>query len=256
MSPLISIDELRASQAGLTLLCASMGPTPPTHGIPDSYLADLEADFSDPSGQLPHTAPANLRGLFEAYGISDDTAVVVYDQQAGAVAPRIWWLARVAGLSNVRVLNGPWTFETAPFARPTQRGTISAPSRPELLIDAAAVAAGGRLIVDARSAGRFAGTEAEPRPGLRPGHIPGSVNLPYTEVFASDGTYRPAGQLRALFEAVVDKREDLAFTCGSGVTACVDALAATLAGYEDLAVYEGSWSEWGRPDSGRDVAIA
>lgn len=255
MSLLIDAGELD-TQGPSVILCASMGPTPPTSGIPGSFLADLEADFSDPASPLPHTARADLPALFESYGISDDTPVVIYDQQAGATAPRVWWLARAAGLTNVRVLDGPWTGETAPFARPSHRGTITGPPRPGLLIDAAMVTASPRLVVDARSAGRFAGVEPEPRPGLRPGHIPGSVNLPYTEVFAADGRYLPAGQLRALFNKTAGQREDLTFSCGSGVTACVDAFAAALAGYDDLAVYEGSWSEWGRPDSGREVATS
>ncbi|AKK08697.1 sulfurtransferase [Corynebacterium testudinoris] len=204
MSLLIDAGELD-TQGPSVVLCASMGPTSPTSGIPGSFLADLEADFSDQASPLPHTARADLPALFDSYGISDDTPVVIYDQQAGATAPRVWWLARAAGLTNVRVLDGPWTGETAPFARPSHRGTITGPPHPGLLIDAAMVTASPRLVVDARSAGQ---------------------------------------------------REDLTFSCGSGVTACVDAFAAALAGYDDLAVYEESWSEWGRPDSGREVATS
>lgn len=252
MTPLISVDEL-TRLGDPVILSASMGPHPPTDGIPGAFLADLETDFSDPASPLPHTVPADPARVFESYGISDDTTVVVYDDQQGAAAPRVWWLARVAGLTDVRVLDGPWTGERAPLSRPGRLGTITAAPRPGLLVDAASVAAGPRLLVDARSAGRFAGTEPEPRPGLRSGHAPGSVSLPYTEVYRADGRMKAPQELRELFRQVVGDRRDLTFSCGSGVTACVDALAATVAGYDDLAVYEGSWSEWGRPDSGREV---
>lgn len=249
MNPMMTVEELRALRDAV-VLCASMGPTPPTHGIPGSHLADLEGDFSDPSSDLPHTVPADGQVLFESYGVCDDTPVVVYDDAAGATAPRVWWLAKVAGI-EARVLDGglaAWREaggELAPFAAPRGGGHLSAQPRPELLRNRADVEQDGRLVVDARSAGRFAGSEPEPRPGLRSGHIPGSVNLPYTEVYR-DGHLRPAAELKALFADVAGERRDLTFSCGSGVTACVDALAATVAGYEDLAVYEGSWSEWGR----------
>ncbi|MDO5511569.1 sulfurtransferase [Corynebacterium sp.] len=246
MNPLISVAELR-SLSNPVLLCASMGPNPPTRGIPGSHLADLEGDFSDPSQDLPHTVPADLRGLFESYGVSDDTPVVVYDDQEGATAPRVWWLAKVAGV-DARVLDGglrAWTGQLAEFTPPPGGGTLTASPRPGLLRDQEEVKADGRLVVDARSAGRFAGTEPEPRPGLRPGHIPGSVNLPYPQVY-DNGHLKSPEQLQQMFREVVGDRRDLTFSCGSGVTACVTALAATVAGYEDLAVYEGSWSEWGR----------
>lgn len=251
MHPLISVEELLALGETPVVLCASMGPHPPTVGIPGSHLADLEGDFSDPDQPLPHTVPTDLTGLFESYGVSDETPVVVYDDQGGAAAPRVWWLARVAGI-DARVLDGglpAWVSagqEVTPFSAPRSRGTLTAAQRPELLRDREQVESDGRLVVDARSAGRFAGTEPEPRPGLRSGHIPGSVNLHYTEVYDAAGRMKSPEELRQLFESVVDKREDLTFSCGSGVTACVDALAATIAGYDDLAVYEGSWSEWGR----------
>jgi thiosulfate/3-mercaptopyruvate sulfurtransferase len=101
-------------------------------------------------------------------------------------------------------------------------------------------------VVDARSAGRFAGTEPEPRPGLRGGHIPGSLNLPYDRLFAPDGSLLPSADLRRLLEAArVDLDQPIVTTCGSGVTACVLALGLHLVGRPDVAVYDGSWTEWG-----------
>ncbi|MDO5670183.1 MAG: sulfurtransferase [Corynebacterium sp.] len=245
---MITAEEL-ADLGDAVVLCASMGPNPPTHGIPGSHLADLEGDFSDPDNPLPHTAPADVQGLFETYGVSDGTPVVVYDDAEGATAPRVWWLAKVAGI-NARVLDGglrAWRDaggEVCELSPPPGGGRLSSTVRPELLRNREQVATDGRLVVDARSAGRFAGTEPEPRPGLRPGHIPGSVNLPYTRVY-DNGYLRTPEELQVLFAEVAGVRRDLTFSCGSGVTACVNALAATVAGYEDLAVYEGSWSEWG-----------
>lgn len=252
MNPMISVDELATLRewGRPVVLCASMGSTPPTVGIPGSHLADLEGDFSDPDNPLPHTAPADLPGLFERHGVSDGTPVVVYDDAAGATAPRVWWLAKAAGI-DARVLDGglaAWRDnggEVAAFAPPPGGGRLTSSPRPHLLRDRGQVTRDGRLVVDARSAGRFRGTEPEPRPGLRSGHIPGSVNLPYTEVY-HEGRLRSPEELEKLFHDTVGERRDLTFSCGSGVTACVDALAATVAGYSDLAVYEGSWSEWGR----------
>jgi thiosulfate/3-mercaptopyruvate sulfurtransferase len=101
-------------------------------------------------------------------------------------------------------------------------------------------------VVDARSAGRFAGTEPEPRPGLRGGHIPKSLNVPYDRLFAPDGRLLPGDDLRRLFEAArVDLRRPIVTTCGSGVTACTLALGLHVAGHPDAAVYDGSWTEWG-----------
>jgi thiosulfate/3-mercaptopyruvate sulfurtransferase len=129
-------------------------------------------------------------------------------------------------------------------------GDFTARPRPGLVVGSgevtAALADPASVVFDARSRERFSGAGAEPRPGLRGGHMPGAVNLPFGEI-QHDGRMRPAPELRAVFSALTGDRERMVFSCGSGVTACVLALGAELAGYRDLSVYDGSWSEWALP---------
>lgn len=270
-TPVVSAEWLvdHAADIGtsITVLCASMGnPAKSYRGIPGAWLADIDNDFSDPSSDLPHTAPADLQGLFESYGISTDTAVVVYDRWGIMASPRVWWLARAAGLNNVAVLDGglpAWEaaggaigeIRSHASAAP-RRGNINTAER-DLLTDVRgverALARSGSAVVDARSAGRFAGVEGEPREGLLGGHIPGSANLPFTQLL-QDGMLRPPEQLREEFQRAVGEATQLTTTCGSGVTACILALGATVAGYTEIQVYDGSWSEWGRPDNRHPIA--
>ncbi|MFP7365836.1 sulfurtransferase [Corynebacterium callunae] len=266
--PVVTVSWLaeHLGQDNLVVLCAAMNDAEQAQeaGIPGAFLADLEADFSDQSAALPHTVPGNLQGLLESYGISDDTTVVVYDRQGLMVAPRVWWLLRVAGLENIGVLDGglpAWEaagLELKPLVTPVQRGKITATPRPELLVGAngveSAIARSSKAVVDARTAGRFSGVEEEPRPGLKKGSIPGSVNIPFGDVVDESGLLRPPAQLRELFQTSTHNAKSLVFSCGSGVTACVDALAAVVAGYEDVVVYDGSWAEWGNPINQRPIA--
>ncbi|BAU95779.1 thiosulfate transferase [Corynebacterium suranareeae] len=266
--PVVSVDWLahNLDREDVIVLCATMGDADAAKesGIPGAFLADLEGDFSDQSAQLPHTAPPNLVGLLEKYGINTDSTVVVYDLHGLIVAPRVWWLLRVAGLSSIGVLNGgfpAWVaagHDTAPLTQPTGGGRISAEPQPDLLVGSSgverAIARSSKAVVDARSAGRFSGVEEEPRPGLRKGSIPGSVNIPFTEVADEKGFVRPAVELKKLFARRTNDAQSLVFSCGSGVTACVDAYAAIIAGYDDVVVYEGSWAEWGNPANQKPIA--
>ncbi|WP_257183063.1 sulfurtransferase [Corynebacterium cystitidis] len=257
MELLITPDQLRflRERAAVVVFHASMGPHPPTQVIRGAYVADLEGDFSDASDPLPHTVPHQIQEVFASYGVSEDTPVVIYDSD-GATAARIWWLARVAGVRDVALLDGglnAWVSAggdlCAPQDKPATPGSFLSSPTWSLLVDADEVERTDRTVVDARSHDRFTGAVEEPRPGLRCGHIPGSRNVPYTEVYNPDGTFKTPEELAKLFPD-----DHLVFSCGSGVTACVDAFAATLAGRKDLVVYEGSWSQWGRPDSGREIA--
>ncbi|WP_080795036.1 sulfurtransferase [Corynebacterium pacaense] len=268
-SPLVSVDWLAAQLDGdhpPIVLCASMGDPEPSRvsGVPGALLADIDADFSDPASILPHTVPADLPGLLERFGISDDSTVVVYDRHGLVVAPRVWWLLRMAGLDKIGVLDGglpAWIaagLPTMELSTPTGGGRITGATDHGLLRGASEVDDArerpGAKVIDARSTGRFLGNDPEPRPGLRRGHIPGSANLPFTELVDARGLLRPPAELASLFGAAAGDARELVFSCGSGVTACIDAFAAGIAGYRNVTVYDGSWAEWGNPDSGRPVA--
>ncbi|MER8182270.1 sulfurtransferase [Kitasatospora sp. NPDC094015] len=260
--PLIGVDRLAGhlDHPALVLLDASVGADEGDgRRIPGTRRFDLDGPLSDPSSPLPHTMPGPERFTRElrALGVGTDSTVVVYDRIGIYSAARAWWMLRVMGFDRVAVLDGglpAWAaaglpLAPAPAGQPPA-GDFTARPRPGLLVDRAevvrALAEDGTAVLDARTRERFAGQVEEVRPGLRRGHMPGASNLPFGDL-QDGGRMRPATELRALFAAVAGDRERLVLSCGSGVTACVLALGADLAGYRDLAVYDGSWSEWGLP---------
>jgi thiosulfate/3-mercaptopyruvate sulfurtransferase len=225
--------------------------------VPGATFFDIDA-ISDRSTTLPHMLPpaAQFGTAVGALGIGSGDRVVVYDVRGVVSAARVWWTFRAFGHDAVAVLDGglkKWRDE----GRPLERGvasprpaTFTARPRPELVRNVEAMRANigsrGAQVLDARTAGRFAGTEPEPRAGLRGGHIPGSLNLPYETLYEPDGTLKSPDELRAAVAgAGVDLGRPIVTTCGSGVTASVLALALYLLGRRDVAVYDGSWSEWG-----------
>ena len=226
--------------------------------IPGAVRFDLEAN-SDPASGLPHMLPspeafaASMRGL----GLSSGDTIIVYDDSgANMSAARAWWMFRVFGHARVAVLDGgfgKWRAEGRSLeAGPGRAGQGDFEARldrarvRDLEAMRANLGTAAEQVIDARSAGRFAGTAPEPRPGLRSGHIPGSRSLPYTELVAADGTMLPAAELRRKFvRAGIDLARPVVASCGSGVTACALVHALHLLGHEDTAVYDGSWSEWG-----------
>ncbi|MEW1636095.1 sulfurtransferase [Streptomyces sp. NPDC093801] len=266
--PLVTADWLAAHLGRVVVFDASVGAHRGAPArIPGARPFDLDGDLSDHTAPAPHTMPAAaafeeaVRGL----GVDDTDTVVVYDAAGIYSSARAWWMLRATGFDRAAVLDGglpAWTaaglpVEAAPAVYDGPRGSFTARLRPGLLVDADTVAGAladpAAAVLDARTRERFAGTAPEPRPGLRGGHMPGALNLPFGELQGPGGLMRPAGELRAAFEALAPGRERLYFSCGSGVTACVLALGATLAGYGRTAVYDGSWSEWGAP-SDRPVA--
>ena len=231
--------------------------------IPGAVFFDIN-EVCDPGSALPHMLPPAEMFAAKAgrLGLGDGGRIVVYDANGGFMAAaRAWWMFRVFGHRNVSLLNGGlpnWLDED----RPTEAGapvpsnrTFSAVLKPELVRDAAQILAnlegGGEQVVDARSPGRFAGTEPEPRAELKSGHIPGSVNLPVLALMAPENNFalRPADELAAAFKAAgVDTGKPGVATCGSGITAAVPVFALYLLGGEEATLYDGSWTEWGGRD--------
>ncbi|HVV43040.1 MAG TPA: 3-mercaptopyruvate sulfurtransferase [Nitrobacter sp.] len=226
--------------------------------IPGAVFFDVDA-VSDHASSLPHMYPdaAQFARDVGALGISSEDTVVVYDSGGWVAAPRAWWMFLSFGHANVRVLDGglkKWRAE----GRPVESGQASPkPGKFTASFDPAYVRGKGQLVdnlsahreqvIDARAANRFEGSVAEPRAGLRSGHIPGSRNLPYNDLFdAATGTMKPLDDLRAAFVgAGLDLARPVVTTCGSGVSAAVLTLALYRLGVRGSALYDGSWSEWG-----------
>jgi thiosulfate/3-mercaptopyruvate sulfurtransferase len=225
--------------------------------IPNARFVDID-DVSDARSELPHMAPAPEKFIsrMRSLGIGDGHQVVVYDGAGLFSAARMWWLFRLMGKTDVAVLDGgfpKWQQEDRPIEdmEPIVRDRHMTVSRQNQLVrDVTQVAQdvklGTRQVVDARSPGRFRGEEPEPRPGLRSGHIPGSLNVHYRAVINPDGTMKDPAALREVLAAAgVDLSRPVVTTCGSGVTAAILSLALERVGHTDHSLYDGSWAEWG-----------
>ena len=237
-------------------------PETPAH-IPGSLRFDFDDVLCDHNTALPHMMPPPefFTDEMQKMGVNHDSAIVVYDKAGIFSSPRAWWMFRAMGHDQVAVLDGglpAWIqagYETVPtLATPKGRGDFASQPQPGLFVDSKnvvqALADSTFSVIDARSRGRFKGQEKEPRAGLRGGHMPNAVNIPYVDVL-ENGRMSARSELQKIFAQYKEKK--MIFSCGSGVTACVLALAAEQAGFKDLAVYDGSWSEWGREDSGLPV---
>lgn len=231
--------------------------------IPGARRFDFNGPFADPDTHLPHMLAdaARFTAAARALGLNGDSRIVCYDGAGIFAAPRAWWMLRAMGHDRVAVLNGglpAWiaaggAVETGP-APPPAPGDFTARPVPGLIRDAEAVQClletGEATVVDARSVARFTGAEQETRPGLRHGHMPGAVNLPFNDLL-QNGRFRPAAEIRASFAAIASPAKPLVASCGSGVTAAILALGAEWAGIGPVAVYDGAWAEWAqetRPD--------
>ena len=231
--------------------------------IPGAVFFDID-EIADTDNPLPHMLPSpeKFAARVRKLGLGDGSRIVVYDGAGLFSAARVWWMFRVLGHDDVAVLDGglpKWRAEGRPVeAFPPNPGERHFTARVNTLLVRELDQIKSNLtsrreqVLDARPAGRFAGTDPEPRPGLRSGHIPGSHNLPFNRlVDPKTGTVLPADALRRQFvEAGIDLARPIVTTCGSGVSASALALGLYLLGRDDVAVYDGSWSEWGgRPDT-------
>lgn len=233
--------------------------------IPGARFFDID-EISDSRSALPHMAPPAEKFIsrMRAMGVGDGHQVVVYDGAGLFSAARVWWLFRLMGKTDIAVLDGglpKWLaegHETEDMPPVVRDRHITVQRQAQLVKDVTQVAAAAKLgdwqIADARSPGRFTGEEPEPRPGLRGGHIPGSVNVHFRALLNADGTMKDTAGLAAAFAAAgVDLARPVITTCGSGVTAAILNLALERLGHRAHALYDGSWAEWGMYG---DLAVA
>jgi thiosulfate/3-mercaptopyruvate sulfurtransferase len=220
--------------------------------IPGAVFFDLD-EMADKNTDLPHMLPseADFSRIAGHLGIANGKRIVVYDGDGLFSAPRVRWNFLTMGARDVHILEGglpKWKAEDRPLetgpAAPAPK-IFTAKLDPSAVVDLAYMRAPDRQVVDARPAARFTGDAPEPRAGMRSGHMPGALNAP-SGTLTRDGLLKPADELREQFEAAgVDVTKPTVTTCGSGVTAAILKLALERAGAKDVALYDGSWAEWG-----------
>jgi thiosulfate/3-mercaptopyruvate sulfurtransferase len=269
---LVSVAQLTdiLSAENLVLLDASIPPVggakKPSMCWPNTVITGakrlhLATDFSDGSNSLPYTFPSEEQFNQQAQklGINHDSQIVIYDDLGIFSSTRVWWMFKAMGHTNVAVLNGGLPLWLS-SKRPTitvdnkqqsliSRGDFTGELQQQYFCDQAQVKAAlsdeNKKVLDARGQARFSGVEKEPRAGMLSGHMQGASNLPYKSILV-DGCLLEVEQLQALFFPIAPLNKSLVTTCGSGISACILAMAAELCGYTDISVYDGSWSEWGK----------
>ncbi len=222
--------------------------------IKGARLFDIKNNFSDTNNPLPNTFPSTEQFTSESQklGINKKSIIVVYDTLGIYSSPRAWWMFKAMGHSDVFVLDGglpEWIKEGFPTESQKEttylKGDFEAKFQPELIKNKEQIleniSTKEAVLMDARSSDRFHATQEEPRPGMRSGHIPGSINVPFTEL-QLDGKYKSEAELAEILKL---NDQPLFFTCGSGITACIVLLACELISDNPKAVYDGSWTEWG-----------
>ena len=284
LSPLVNVEWLAANidQPDVIVLDASWHmPNAQRDGeqewlqarIPGAQFFDFDRKVCDQNSHLPHMLPdvETFSREVQKLGVNQHSRIVIYDAMGVFSGARAWWMFRVMGHDNVTVLNGglpAWkrvgmVVESGESLAPVA-GDFTATLMADWVKDTpqveAALADPAQRVVDARSIERFKGLVDEPRAGLRRGGMPGALNLPFVELHDESAGFEAVSELREIFAEHGLKQSDvdqpLIFSCGSGVTACVLALAAEVAGFKQLSVYDGSWTEWGQLDSGLPVVTS
>lgn len=260
-TPVVSVDWLYSNQkaSNLIVLDATINKTINSNSIRilNARFFDIKQKFSDISAPFPSTLPSEeqFRNEAQNLGINQDSCIVVYDDKGIYSSARVWWLFKTFGFHNISVLNGglpEWKLNDFPVEiykdESYPKGNIKVSFNSELMTNFEGVKRFSKesntLIVDARSEVRFKCLVDEPRIGLRRGTIPNSKNLPYTDLFDGN-TLKSITELSIIFSNLEVEKRTLIFSCGSGITACILALAATLCNYKNLIVYDGSWTEYG-----------
>jgi thiosulfate/3-mercaptopyruvate sulfurtransferase len=263
MDSLVSTEWLAAhlTEPGLSILDASWHmPASGRSGqeeyvaahIPGARFLDIDV-LSDHHSAAPHMLPsaAEFGAAMERLGIDRDDRIVVYDSSPIRTAARGWFMLRHFGAERVAILDGgfqAWLAEGRPTQSgepPARKARFDARERPEVVTKVEILGGTTAPLLDARGKGRFEGTEADPRPGVAAGHIPGAKNLPFSSLYREDGRFQSTDEIRRLFaEAGIDPEQPFIATCGSGVTANSLLFAAHLLGNDHNKLYDGSWSEW------------
>ena len=237
--------------------------------IPGAQFFDID-ELSDTSSSLPHMLPSpeKFSSRMRRMGIGDGKRIIAYDTVGLFSAARAWWMFKVFGHDDAAVLDGglkKWLAEGRATedgpALPRQERHFTARFKGSMVKDmkdvAAALKSGTAQLADARSGTRFRGEEAEPRPGVRAGHMPGASNVHYASLLNPDGTLKSPPEIEASFAAAgIDLSKPVITSCGSGITATILSLGLTLTGTRDHALYDGSWTEWGgNPDNSVIVGL-
>lgn len=225
--------------------------------IKNAVFFDIKNVFSDTSAPFPNTvlSAEEFEKKAQDIGIHTNSCIVVYDDLGVYSSPRVWWLFQLMGFTNIAVLDGglpEWKSKGYPIEKPMEseivKGNFKVNYQAEKIKYTndvlSAIENNNTIIADARSKGRFYATAPEPRADIKGGHIPNSVSLAFSNVLV-DGKLKSTEELESIFNAINPKNKDFIFSCGTGITASILALAAEIAGFKNNAVYDGSWTEWG-----------
>lgn len=265
MNDLVSIEWLKENlhKKDLILLDSSLSKTVDGKKsefkdltIPSARYFDLKANFSDRNSHFPNTIPTKEQFELECrkLGINTSSEIVIFDNLGIYSSPRVWWMFKVMGHDKVSVLNGglnEWIKKKLPAEKRTyktyEEGAFEASPNEDYVVNFSTIKLNTEqqtfTLIDARSKGRFEGTENEPRKELKSGNIKNSINIPFKDVMFN-GKYKSKEELKKLFGNKCDYKDKLVFSCGSGLTACIVLLACEIAFKKSKFVYDGSWTEW------------